>query len=224
MRAGLALIAQGIVLYVLSEPFGRVLSMQSSNHMHLAATSHPAWLLWLNAMLTSVWLYLNFAGLSYIAIGASRCIGIKVPPNFNNPFVAKSLTDFWRRWHITLGDWLRQNVFNFASRLVQKSRWKFLAFLIPPILTMLACGVWHDVTFSFLIWGAVHGIGITTNMAFIHYVNLYGYTRYLESPISKSFSWALTQMFVVLTWVFFFPLPSDIHASTGYAAAMFGLL
>lgn len=97
--------------------------------------------------------YFDFAGYSHIAIGFGLVLGIKVPENFRSPFTATSITEFWRHWHITIGDWFRDHVFvpSGAMRL-GGLRAALLAGAI-----MVVCGFWHGITWPFLMWGVWHG-------------------------------------------------------------------
>lgn len=100
-----------------------------------------------------LYFYFDFAGYSDIAIGFGLLMGIKVPENFRKPFLATSVTEFWRNWHITLVEWFRNNVFiPLGGMRSSRIHSAFLAFLI-----MLLCGLWHGLTLSFLMWGFWHG-------------------------------------------------------------------
>lgn len=100
-----------------------------------------------------LYFYFDFAGYSDIAIGFGLLLGVRVPENFKRPFMATSLTEFWRNWHITLVDWLRDQVFIPLGGM-RAGRFKagFLAALL-----MVLCGMWHGLTAPFLIWGLWHG-------------------------------------------------------------------
>ena len=105
--------------------------------------------------------YCDFSGYADIAIGAARVMGFKLQENFQQPYYAQSIPDFWRRWHITLYNWLRDYLFYPLSRAMKRSRFNsnsLLAIALPPFLTMLASGLWHGTNWTFLIWGALHGI------------------------------------------------------------------
>ena len=103
-----------------------------------------------------LYFFFDFAGYSHIAIGFGLLLGIKVPENFRQPFLASSLTEFWRNWHITLGDWFRDQVFiPFGG--MRRGRY-FAASLAGTIL--LLAGLWHGLTWPFFAWGLWHGINI----------------------------------------------------------------
>jgi alginate O-acetyltransferase complex protein AlgI len=100
-----------------------------------------------------LYFYFDFAGYSDIAIGFGGMIGVRVPENFKQPLLTSTLTEFWRNWHITLVDFLRDHVFiPLGGMRSGRTRTSFLAFLV-----MVLCGLWHGFTFSFLAWGLWHG-------------------------------------------------------------------
>jgi len=104
-------------------------------------------------------LYNDFAGYTSIARGLSALMGIELGPNFRQPFLANSLSDFWTRWHISLSFWLRDYVFFPARRWLMQHRWPALAAtILPPLVTMLASGYWHGAHAAMIAWGGLHGI------------------------------------------------------------------
>ncbi len=177
-------------------------------HFHLALQTYSTWSLWLGLFLCGVWLYLNFSAFTDIAIGLGRMLGIRVPENFRNPFAATDITDFWRRWHITLGDWLRVHVFNSLTRGLSPSLspQSLILVIVPTLATMLVCGLWHQTTWAYLAWGAMHGAGLITHQLWRRYVAPLLDAKRLIGRWYAAASWALTQGFVCLSWVFFFPL------------------
>ncbi len=112
-------------------------------------------------VLYGFWLYNDFAGYSDIVRGISLCFGIELTPNFQQPFLARSFTEFWNRWHISLSHWLRDYVFFPFSRALQRrlpGARRPLNVLLPPLVTMLASGLWHDFGVYMLVWGGLHGL------------------------------------------------------------------
>jgi D-alanyl-lipoteichoic acid acyltransferase DltB (MBOAT superfamily) len=106
-------------------------------------------------------LYNDFAGYTGIVRGISGLFGIELSPNFNTPYLSRSFTEFWNRWHITLSHWLRDYIFfpvnrALGQRLTNRNGWQNL--VIPPMLTMLVSGLWHGPNWQMLLWGALHGI------------------------------------------------------------------
>jgi alginate O-acetyltransferase complex protein AlgI len=101
-----------------------------------------------------LYFYFDFAGYSDIAIGFGLLMGIKVPENFRKPFLATTVSEFWRNWHITLVDWFRDHVFiPLGGMQTSRTRAATLAFLI-----MVFCGLWHGLTLALLAWGTWHGL------------------------------------------------------------------
>ncbi len=97
--------------------------------------------------------YFDFAGYSHIAIGFGSLMGIRVPENFRQPFLATSMTEFWRHWHITIGDWFRDQVFVPLGGMRQGG---LRAALLAGAI-MVVCGLWHGFSVMFLAWGLWHG-------------------------------------------------------------------
>jgi alginate O-acetyltransferase complex protein AlgI len=104
-------------------------------------------------------IYLNFSGYIDIALASALLLGFRLPVNFNSPYRAKNVPDFWRRWHITLSEWLRDYVFSSLPGSPRKTfnlYWK-------AVVTMLIGGIWHGAGWTFFIWGALHGFGVAFN-------------------------------------------------------------
>lgn len=139
---------------------------------------------WVGALAFYSQIYFDFAGYSLIAIGISQTLGYKLPPNFNVPYAARSMTEFWRRWHISLSSWLRDYLFiPLGGNRTSYTR--------NLLLTMVLGGLWHGASWNFLLWGTLHGIALIVHKAWT--------TRGLK--ISSAPAWLLTQGFVLLCWV-----------------------
>jgi D-alanyl-lipoteichoic acid acyltransferase DltB (MBOAT superfamily) len=126
-----------------------------------------------------LYLYLNFSGFCDMAIGAAGLIGIPVPENFDNPFAARNVKDFWNRWHITLSVYMRDVVFGplskfFAHRMGHKNVDHAIALTIT--IVFLLVGIWHGAGWNFAAYGAVHAIGVVSN----HY-----YTIFLKKRLGR---------------------------------------
>jgi D-alanyl-lipoteichoic acid acyltransferase DltB (MBOAT superfamily) len=159
-------------------------------------------------------IYLDFSGYTDIAIGLGRLLGISLPENFDRPYRKQNLTQFWNSWHMTLAQWFRSYFFNPLTRSMRSSRRIPVAMIIltGQFSTMVLIGLWHGMTWNFLIWGAWHGVGL-----FIHN-RWYEWTRTRQpnpgTPIwlqraGRVGATLLTFHFVVLGWVWFaLPNPS----------------
>ncbi len=138
-------------------------------------------------------LYLKFAGYSDIAIGFALLLGFRVMENFNFPFLARDISDFWRRWHISLSSWCREYVYMPAISVSRSP-------LIAAVASMVVLGVWHELSWRYLLWGAWHGVGI----ACCHFWQKSSLrTTILNSPIVSCwsiFSWLLTMHFVLASF------------------------
>lgn len=144
---------------------------------------------WLGALTYTFQIYFDFSGYSDMAIGLGLMMGFRFPENFNNPYTALSITDFWRRWHITLGAWMREYLYiPLGGNRVSKSRLYFNLWLV-----FLASGLWHGAAWGFIIWGAYHGFFLVIERLFLG--------RYLAKLGRLS---CVYSFFVVMVgWVFF---------------------
>lgn len=141
-------------------------------------------------------IYFDFVGYSTMAIGLSRLFGFKLPRNFDYPYRSTSITEFWRRWHISLSSWLRDYLYIplGGNRLGTFKQYRNL------FLTMLIGGLWHGASYNFLLWGAAHGLALAVHKLFrTHFPTAFaaGAPRWAWVPLA----WFLTQAFVLLMWV-----------------------
>ncbi|HLN73700.1 MAG TPA: MBOAT family O-acyltransferase [Prolixibacteraceae bacterium] len=146
---------------------------------------------WIGILAYTFQIYFDFSGYSDMAIGLGKMIGFKFPENFNNPYISQSITEFWRRWHISLGAWMRNYLYIplGGNRVSSKARLYFNLWFV-----FLASGLWHGASWSFVIWGAYHGMFLILERGFI--LNVY-------SKIGKLPSTIITFLLVVIGWVFF---------------------
>jgi D-alanyl-lipoteichoic acid acyltransferase DltB (MBOAT superfamily) len=106
-------------------------------------------------------LYNDFAGYTSIVRGVSGLFGIELSRNFSRPYFARDFTDFWRRWHISLSEWLRDYIFFPVTRWLMgrfRNRQHIFNLVLPPIITMLVSGLWHGFSWHMLVWGGLHGL------------------------------------------------------------------
>lgn len=167
-------------------------------------------------------IYFDFSGYTDIAIGLGRLAGIKLPENFDRPYLKPNLTTFWNSWHITLAQWFRAYFFNPVTRALRSRPLSpAVIILIGQVGTMLLIGLWHGVTWNFVAWGAWHALGL-----FIH--NRWSDFMKPRAAVFENRSWLkraapiigvlLTFHFVALSWVWF-ALPN-----LGLAMRVFGKL
>ncbi|MDA3819343.1 MAG: MBOAT family protein [Candidatus Delongbacteria bacterium] len=141
-------------------------------------------------------IYCDFSGYTDIAIGVALLLGFRLPLNFNSPYKAESITDFWRRWHISLSSWLRDYLYiPLGGNRKGKTRT-----YINLMITMLLGGLWHGAAWRFVIWGGLHGIGLAIHKLWMQIVG--------KTPKKKTFlihflSVFLTFNLVSFAWIFF---------------------
>lgn len=159
--------------------------------MDLEQTSAP--LLWLGAISYSLQLYYDFSGYSDMAIGIGQMFGISCPKNFDYPYITKSISEFWRRWHITLGAWFRDYIYIplGGSRVNSRARLYFNLFVVW-ILT----GIWHGANWTFIFWGVGY-------FAAIAFEKTFGLPEKLTSKWSRALYRIAALAFINFQWVIF---------------------
>ncbi|MCG8611397.1 MAG: MBOAT family protein [Pseudomonadales bacterium] len=144
---------------------------------------------WITSLCYTFQLYFDFSGYSDMAIGAALLFNIKLPMNFNSPYKAVSIQDFWRRWHITLSHFLRDYIYiplgGNRKREIQTCNNILITFLIG--------GLWHGAGWTFVIWGALHGLALVIHRTW----------QGTGVKIPRLAAWALTFLFVNFAWIFF---------------------
>lgn len=161
---------------------------------------------WTGAIAYTLQIYFDFSGYSEMAIGLGRMFGFHFLENFNYPYISKSITDFWRRWHMSLGTWFRDYVYIplGGSRVDTKARLVFNLFV-----TWALTGIWHGANWTFLAWGLLYFVLLTIEKL----------TKFHEKI--GGFGHVYTMLFVILGWVLF--RADSISAAGSYMGAMFGL-
>lgn len=142
---------------------------------------------WFAAICYSFQIYFDFSGYSDMAIGLGWMMGFKFPENFNNPYVSRSITEFWRRWHITLSNWMRDYLYiPLGGNQRGRGRMVFNLWIV-----FLLSGLWHGASWNFIIWGAFHGFFLV-------------FEKLIPRKKSRNFLWMpLTFVIVTTGWVFF---------------------
>ncbi len=139
-------------------------------------------------------IYCDFSGYSDMAIGIAMIMGFDLGVNFNFPYQAKNITDFWRRWHISLSSWLREYLY---IPLGGNKKGKVRTY-INLFLTMLLGGLWHGASWKFMFWGAWHGVGLA-----IHKATKKALDKVPNRMPTNAIAWFVTFHFVVFLWIFF---------------------
>ena len=164
---------------------------------------------WLGALCYCLQIYFDFSGYSDMAIGLGRMFGFHFLENFNYPYISRSITEFWRRWHISLSTWFRDYVYiPMGGNRVKKSRW---------VLNLLAVwgltGFWHGAQWNFILWGLYYGVILLAEKLFLG--------KYL-AKWPKALQWVYAMFFVLLGWVIF--NITDFTQMAGVLGTMFGFV
>ncbi|MSU45604.1 MAG: MBOAT family protein [Lacunisphaera sp.] len=171
---------------------------------------------WLFLAALSARILLDFSGYTDMALGLSRLLGVRLPENFNYPYAATSLQDFWQRWHMSLTSWIRDYVYiplggNRHGRLRQ---------LVNGLIVFALCGLWHGPAWHFVLWGLWHGVGLMINFSYATILGSVG--RGLAGVFARlpALGWVVTLLYVAFGWLLFFYEP--LRAWT-MAAKLFAL-
>jgi len=149
----------------------------------------------------SLQLYFDFSGYSDIAIGTSRLFGLKIMENFNYPYLKQNISQFWRSWHISLSDWIRDYLFFPLSKISANKVWMFV---FVPLIAMGICGMWHGSEIKFLYWGLYHGAGISVYQLWALFKKKRKkLKRFTETKLFNSLAVLITFIFVTIGWLFF---------------------
>ncbi len=202
------------------------LSMISLNAGN-AAQVNPAGWLWLLLLAYSLQIYLDFSGYTDIALGMARFMGIRLPENFHAPYLKPNLTRFWDNWHITLTQWFRAYFFFPVTRFLRtRAKWMpaWLVILVTQLSTMVLIGLWHGITWNFVLWGAWHGAGLFVQNRWSAGTQRLAARWQGKAALNRAItivSTLLTFIYVTLGWVWF-TLP-DAALSLRVLSRLFGL-
>jgi len=164
------------------------------------------YLAWVGIIAYAFQIYFDFSGYSDMAIGIGRMIGFKFPENFNNPYISQNISEFWRRWHITLGRFMKDYLYiPLGGNRVSASRMYFNLWIV-----FLISGLWHGAAWNFVLWGAFHGFFLIADRLFL--LKFY-------KIIGKVPSIIITFLIVLIGWVFF--RAENISAAWIYLDRMF---
>ena len=152
----------------------------------------------LGAILFTVQLYADFSGYSDIALGSARVMGFRLSKNFNRPYAAQNLADFWRRWHITLYSWFNDYLFTPLS--LKWRDWDKPGIVLAILVTFSVSGLWHGAAWTCIVWGALHGIGVSFELLTRRWRSK---RLKLSGPLGNGLAVAITFAFVCFTFIFF---------------------
>lgn len=162
---------------------------------------------WVGALAYTLQIYFDFSGYSDMAIGISRMLGFRLPENFNNPYTSKSITEFWKRWHITLGKWMRNYLYiPLGGNKVSKEKTLRNLFIV-----FVLSGLWHGAGWNFIIWGMYYGLFLVIERITFRDIEPKGIWAFI--------GWLYTFLVVVTGWMLF--RIEDIHKAFHYILKMF---
>ena len=183
---GLLLLAIGLAKKTfLADPLAPLVAAGFDHPASIGAVSA-----WLSALAYTLQIYFDFSGYTDMALGAALLFNIRLPINFDSPYHALDLREFWHRWHMTLSRFLREYLY-IPLGGNRKSEPRVLANLL---VTFLLGGLWHGAAWTFVVWGALHGAGLC-------WLRVRAGTG--RRPLPPPIAWAITFVFLVMTWVFF---------------------
>jgi len=146
---------------------------------------------WITALAFTCQLYFDFSGYTDMAIGVALMFNINLPANFNTPYRSQSVIEFWRRWHITLSNFITTYLYTPMIRGMRKV--SFGRMMLVTFIAMLITGFWHGASWTFVVFGSLHGLGLVANQVW----------KRCKCQMPGPIAWALTFIFVVITFVFF---------------------
>jgi alginate O-acetyltransferase complex protein AlgI len=184
IRHGVSLFLLGLTKkVVVADTLGR-----AADSVFKAPEAYATLSLWMGLLAYTIQIYCDFSGYSDMAIGTAKMIGYDLPENFNMPYVARNPADFWRRWHITLSQWLRDYLY---ISLGGNRRGPVRTY-VNLFITMLLGGLWHGASWNFVLWGGLHGVALAVHRAWAAYR--------LPAPPAL-LAQVLMFVFVTLCWV-----------------------
>ena len=163
---------------------------------------------WLGIAAYTLQIYFDFSGYSDMAIGLGRMFGFRIRENFNYPYISRSVSEFWRRWHISLGSWFRDYLYIplGGSRVKSRGRLIFNLFVV-----WFSTGLWHGANWTFIAWGLMYFVLLCVEKL----------TGFEKCSVPLWLAWIYTMLFVVLGWVLF--RAENLTGAVKYVLAMFGI-
>ena len=198
-------LSSGIQMYALGLFKKLVLADRLSvfvNEVYATPNAFSGWSIWLCVVSYSLLIYFDFSGYSDMAIGSGKMLGFYLPMNFNMPYLSQNVTEFWRRWHISLSAWIR----NYIYIPLGGNRKGAFRQNLNLLIAMTLCGLWHGATLNFVLWGFVHGIALLVHKQFMRFTK-----KNCENRAPKRHGRAIVKcisilgifLFISLTWGLF---------------------
>ncbi|MBR5331420.1 MAG: MBOAT family protein [Akkermansia sp.] len=192
-----SLLAEGIPYIILGLFFKLALADNLAQGMHIGYTGHNAFQVWANNIAFGFRIYFDFAGYGLSAYGVAKCLGVNITMNFMSPYTTSNVTEFWRKWHISLTLWFRDYIYFSLGG----SRTRFWWFNI--IIMFLISGVWHGAGWNFIIWGGLAGVTMVIHRIF----------RNTGKTLPGIIGWIMTMGTMMFIWMFFYETDMSIVAN-----------
>jgi D-alanyl-lipoteichoic acid acyltransferase DltB (MBOAT superfamily) len=193
-RLSAALLARSLLLFAVGL-FKKVVLADSFAVLAGAAHAAPGDLsmleAWVGSVAYALQLYYDFSGYSDMALAAAQMLGLRIPQNFNSPFQARSIVDFWRRWHISLSNFITSYLYTPIIRSFRSVT--FGRAMFATFAAMVIAGIWHGSTWNFALFGALHGLGLVVNQV----------RKKRKKKLPDGLAWLLAMAYVNFTMVFF---------------------
>lgn len=175
---------------------------------------------WATSLSYTFQIYFDFSGYCDMAIGLALLFGIRLPINFNAPYKSQNISDFWRRWHMTLGRFMRDYLYIPLGGNQRGMRITLRNLFIVSFLS----GIWHGAGFGFIIWGILHGIAMCAHRIYARFLETKSLRKsaFLQSRIYHIFCWILTFNFINVSWIFF--RSENISGALNLLKSMFGIV
>ncbi len=215
---GLSFLMMGLAKKVLiADSVAPIANTVFGNSPEVALTASAAWL---GVTAYTLQIYFDFSGYSDMAVGLSLLFGVRLPYNFNSPYRAWNITEFWRRWHMTLSRFLRDYLYVplGGNRRGRARRY------VNLMLTMLLGGLWHGASWTFVIWGGLHGAYLVVNHGWQYLRERLGWSgggAGVGATLSRGAGVALTLLCVMVGWVYF--RAPDLASANGILMSMAGM-
>ena len=190
-------LAAGIPYIILGLFFKLSLADNLALGMHIGYAGDNAFQVWVNNIAFGFRIYFDFAGYGLSAYGVAKCLGVNITLNFMSPYTTRNVTEFWRKWHISLTLWFRDYIYFSLGG----SRTRFWWFNI--IFMFLVSGIWHGAGWNFIIWGGLAGITMVIHRLF----------RNLNLNFPSFIGWGITMITMMFIWMFFYETDINIVAS-----------
>jgi alginate O-acetyltransferase complex protein AlgI len=205
--AGLARLAIGIMKKTVADNLTLMTAIYADRYAAMTLPSR-----WLFVLGLAFRILLDFSGYSDLAIGFARLMGVRLLENFNWPYLATSLNEFWRRWHISLSSWIRDYIYIPLGG----GRRSPIRRVGNALLAFGLCGLWHGAGWNFALWGLYHGVGVSVGVVAGNALDRLELPPAVK-PARMLLGWTTTMLFVLIGWlIFFYPV--------GRAVTMAGLL